>query len=237
MKNTNILLAVIMLLLISVNSCTCFCKKGEGNVITKKIQLSEFSEIDIEGQAQVYIEQGISPSIEILIDSNLYQYIKAEVSGKKLKIFENKCIESISDYKVKIIANRFSELDVDGSVKVKSDSLIKFDKLVIQNNGTGDIQLNIDANNLEVETGGSGSLKLIGRALNMDVNIYGAGSLDAYGLQAKEADVKVKDAGSSKIFVSEKFTGDVSGSGNIIYKGNPKKVNTNITGSGTIQSK
>jgi hypothetical protein len=92
MKKKNIILSVIILVLISVNSCTCFCKKGSGNVITKKIELTEFDAINIDGQAQVFISQGNSPSVEISIDSNLYEYVKAEVSGKKLKIFEDKCL-------------------------------------------------------------------------------------------------------------------------------------------------
>jgi len=230
-------LAAVILALISVNSCTCFCKKGEGNVISKKTELAAFSGIDIDGQAQVYIEQGNIPSIEISIDSNLYQYIHAEVAGNKLKIYEKKCIESLTDFKVKIITNNFSELLVDGSVKVKSDSLFKLDKLFIRNDGSGDIQMNIDVNDLEIETNASGSVTLIGRALDTELKISGAGSVDAYELQTKNAVVNVSDAGSGKLYVTEKFEGSVSGSGNIKYRGNPKKVNTNITGSGTIQSK
>jgi len=232
-----IILAAVILALISVNSCTCFCKKGEGNVISKKTELAAFSGIDIDGQAQVYIEQGNIPSIEISIDSNLYQYIHAEVAGNKLKIYEKKCIESLTDFKVKIITNNFSELLVDGSVKVKSDSLFKLDKLFIRNDGSGDIQMNIDVNDLEIETNASGSVTLIGRALDTELKISGAGSVDAYELQTKNAVVNVSDAGSGKLYVTEKFEGSVSGSGNIKYRGNPKKVNTNITGSGTIQSK
>jgi hypothetical protein len=71
----------------------------------------------------------------------------------------------------------------------------------------------------------------------MDVSISGSAAIDAFGLQSQNADVDAKDAGSLKLFVTDKLSGELSGSGNIIYKGNPKNVSTKITGSGTIQSK
>jgi hypothetical protein len=228
---------IILFVMIMVNSCSFFCKKGEGNVIIKKVLLSDFEEMDIDGQAQVFIKPGNSDSLEISIDSNLVEYVKAEVSGKKLKIHESRCIESITEYKIYITTKKLSKLYVAGSVKVKCDSIIKSEELYIKNKGTGDIQLNLDVNNLNLEVGGSGALRLTGRALDMDVEIDDAGSLEAFGLQAKNADVQVKGAGSAKIYVSEKFNGDAGGSGNILYKGNPKKVNTDVTGSGIIQSK
>jgi hypothetical protein len=237
MKNPSISLLSILFLLITVNSCQNNCKKGEGHVITRKIQAGAFKSIDVDGQAKVYIEQGNVPSIEITIDSNLYEYVKAEVSGEKLKIRENKCIEGLSEFKVKIVTSNFSKLIVDGSAKVRSDSLIKLDELVIQNNSAGDVQLNLDVNDLEVEAGGSGSVRLLGMALEVVLDVNDAGSVDAFGLQAKNVDVNVKDAASAKIYASEKFTGKLGGSGNILYKGNPKKVDTKITGTGTIQSR
>ena len=234
---TKTVISAVMLLMISVNSCTCFCKKGEGNVISKKLELPAFESIDIDGHAGVFLEQASQSSIEIMIDSNLYQYLTAEVSGKKLKIDEKKCFESITEFKIFIKTDKLVELIVDGNVKVKGDSTITSDNLYISNQGTGDIRLNLDVNDLEVRTSGSGLTTLTGRVLDLDTKVTGAGSFDGSALHAKNAKVTVADAGSSKIDVSEKFSGDVSGSGSITYSGNPKKVNTDITGTGTIQSK
>jgi hypothetical protein len=237
MSKLNIFFAISLLILLSINSCNCFCKKGDGKVITKDIKVPEFDEIDLEGKAQVILIQGELPSVKISIDSNLMEYVKAEVSGSKLEIHDKKCMESITDYKVYITCKKLSKLTIDGSIKLVGDSLIKSDELYIQCQGSSTTQLNLEVNELEVVSKGSGLIKLSGRAIDMNMEINDAGSTEAFELQAKNAEVNVKSAGSAKVFVSEKFTGNSSGSGNIYYKGNPKKVNTNISGSGTILSR
>lgn len=214
-----------------------FCEKGRGKIATETRTLTPFDELEIEGQAEVFLVQGLEPSLKISIDSNLLEYVKTKVSGTTLKIYESKCIKEISEYKIYITAKNLTELAINGSVKMNCDSLFRTDKLVITTDNSGNISLNVDAENLETVTKGSGSLKLAGRAANFDITLKGAGSIDAFGLQAKNVDASVKGAGTCNISVSENLQGQVSGSGKLFYKGNPKKVQTNNTGTGIIQTK
>jgi hypothetical protein len=219
------------------NSCSMFCKKGNGEIITETRKLNEFDEIEIDGQATVFLQQGTKPSVAVKIDSNLVEFVKTEVSGMKLKIKETKCIEEITEYEIYITTVNLSRLEVDGSVEVKGENTIKSEKLHIKTISSGEINLNLDVDDLETVTKGSGEVKLAGRAMQLEIELAGAGSLDAFRLQAKEADADVNGAGTCKINVSEEFYGDVSGSGKLYYKGNPKKVKTDVSGSGTIQAK
>jgi hypothetical protein len=237
MKSQRLILLAALFVVLSFNSCSWFCKKGEGNVISKSVQVTDFDEIKIEGQATVFIEQATTPTVKIMIDSNLYQYLDVEVSGMKLKIKERRCMENLTDYKVYITTNRLVELLVDGSVKVTGESTFKSEKIKLLSKSSGEIKLNLDVDELDIHAEGSGMLKLYGRVLDMDINLKGAASLDAFGLQAKNVDAEIDGAGTCKIEVSEKFNAEVGGSGKLYYKGNPKKVNTNVTGSGTIQAK
>jgi len=238
MKRISLLIAIVAFLTISfTSSCSLFCEKGTGKVITQKRNVAEFDEIEIDGQATVFLEQAVKASVEVKIDSNLIDFIETDVSGMKLKIKDGKCIEELTEFEVHIKTANLSKLIVGGSVKVKGENTIKSEKLYIKTKSAGEISLSLDVDDLEAVTEGSGEVKLVGRAMQFDIELEGAGSLDAFRLQVKEVDADVTGAGTCKINVSEKFDGDVSGSGKLYYKGNPKKVKTDVSGSGTIQAK
>ena len=222
--------------LLSFNSCNLFCKKGKGDVTKEIRELSEFNEIEIDGQAKVFLKQGKKTSVKVVIDSNLLEYIITEVSGTTLEIYEDKCMEEITKYKIFITTPNIKKLYIDGAVQLKGNNKIKTENLYIKTIGSGDVKLKLDVENLETDTQGSGNVKLQGIANNFDIELEGAGSIDAYGLVVKNIDAEVSGAGICKIDVRNKFKGYVNGSGKIIYKGNPKKVNTDISGSGSIKA-
>jgi hypothetical protein len=237
MKKIAILSSFLLFLMLVFQSCSMFCEKGRGKIATETRPVAEFNELNIKGQAEVFLVQGLESSVKLSIDSNLLKYIKTEVSGSKLKIYEDKCLEEISEYKIYITAKNLSDLTINGAVKMTADSLFRTDKLVIRTENSGNISLNLDVEDLDVITKGSGLLKLAGRAANFDISLKGAGSIESFLLQAKNTDVDVTGAGTCEISVSEKLSGEVSGSGKLFYKGNPKKVETNNTGTGIIQTK
>jgi hypothetical protein len=237
MKTTSSIFVILILVLISINSCTCFCKKGDAKVVNEIRQISDIEEIDINGQAEVFIKQGSTPSLKLTIDSSLLEYVRTDVSGKELTIKDRRCFKNLTDYKVYITVSKLSKIYINGSVRLKGDSIFKVKDLYIKNRGSGEVQLNIEVDKLEVDLAGSGNIKLAGRAIELEADVDGAGTLDAFAMQVKEADVSVDGAGSCKIDVSERFYANVGGSGKIFYKGNPKKVKTDISGSGTIQAR
>lgn len=227
----------IGLIISSLTSCNMFCEKGAGTPSSEIRELTGFDEIELDGMAEVFLEQGTETKVEVEIDSNLQKFVRAEVSGNTLKIYDEKCLEEITKYQIHITVVNLSKLYVDGSVSVIAESMLKLSELYIKTKGSGDIHLGVDVEELETVTDGSGNLKLFGNCIDFEIEIDGAGSVDAYGLQAKTVDAEVDGAGSCKINVSEKFDGDVGGSGKIHYKGNPKKVQTNVSGSGSIKAK
>ena len=228
---------LFVLVLLSLNSCNIFCEKGSGNPITEERTVIEFDEIDLDGSANVFLEQGAKPKLSVVVDSNLQQFVITKVSGMRLEVYEDKCLKEFSRYEVHITTPSLTKVYVDGAVKLNSENMIKTDNLYIKVKGSGDVNLGVDAEDLETVAKGSGNIRLSGRASDFDITLDGAGSVDAFSLLAKNADVEVDGAGVCKINVSEKFEGDVGGSGKIYYKGNPKKVQTDVSGSGSIKAK
>ena len=63
----------------------------------------------------------------------------------------------------------------------------------------------------------------------------GSGDIKAIELVSENAKVNVSGSGDIKVNCTEFIEARVAGSGDIEYKGNPKKVDTKVAGSGTIK--
>ena len=229
--------AYILFIITTLSSCNLFCEKGTGNPISEQRNISEFNEIELDGQAIVYIEQGNEAKLEVEIDSNLLQFVKTTISGTKLKIYDDKCLEDVSNYEIHIRVPELKSLNVGGSVNVKSEGKFTNNNLYIKVQDAANVRFGVDVEELEVVIEDSGNLNLSGKSIDFDIEVDNSGLLDAYGLMSKNVDADVSDAGVCKIKVSGKFSGDASDNGKISYKGNPKKVKTNISDSGSIKAK
>ena len=214
-----------------------FCEKGLGNPKIEQRKVNEFDKIDINGKANVILEQGNEYKVVVEIDSNLLEFVKTEVSGTTLEIYDDKCLEEITTYNIRITTSKLKKLYIYDAVNIKSESIIKSDDLYIKSKGTGEISLGIETEDLEIVTSGSATIKLFGSTVNFEIDADDKSTVDAFGLLAKKVDADVDGKANCKINVSDKFYAKVDDTGSILYIGNPKKVKTKVSGSGSIKAK
>ncbi len=124
-------------------------------------------------------------------------------------------------------------IDVQGSgnVDVKGRS----QNLKNQVEGSGDVDLTIVvANQAEFDISGSGEIKVNGKAQTVQASISGSGTLVADRLEADKCTLHVSGSGDAQVNVKSQLDANVSGSGDITYRGNPVQVSTHSSGSGDI---
>jgi hypothetical protein len=92
----------------------------------------------------------------------------------------------------------------------------------------------IDTPRLTASISGSGSARFEGRASELKLDISGSGSIDAAALRSAAVRVDISGSGSAVVNASATLSADVSGSGSVQYTGNAPKVNTHISGSGSV---
>ena len=94
---------------------------------------------------------------------------------------------------------------------------------------------NLKAERVKVAVSGSGSIKLAGteKAEDLDVFISGSGNYTGINFEAEDAHVKLSGSGSANVFVHNSLTVRSSGSGDVIYRGNPA-VHHSAIGSGQV---
>ena len=102
--------------------------------------------------------------------------------------------------------------------------------------GSGNIALEIDADEISADIGGSGNIKLTGNSNELTSSIAGSGSIKAYDLETEILVATIAGSGSIKTTVKTEIKAKVAGSGSIYYKGNPKYIDTKSAGSGDVIS-
>ncbi|SVD64067.1 uncharacterized protein METZ01_LOCUS416921, partial [marine metagenome] len=64
--------------------------------------------------------------------------------------------------------------------------------------------------------------------------VSGSGDLSLQNLQADHVNVTINGSGDADIWSNQSISAQVNGSGDIVYTGNPEKVDTQVNGSGDI---
>ena len=214
--------------------------KGNGEVISKTRNVSDYDEILVAGNMDVSLVSGKEGELTISGESNLIPYLLTEVSGGALKIYIEKGYNLRTSLNENLIVTvpftHLEKVKLSGSGDVYSESTIKTDDFSTSLSGSGEIKLKIEASEVFVNVTGSGSIEMQGGTENLECKLTGSGDLKAYDLTAQKANVSVTGSGDVKIMVSEDLTARVTGSGDIKYKGNPKKEDKKTTGSGDITS-
>ncbi len=82
---------------------------------------------------------------------------------------------------------------------------------------------------------GSGKIEASGSASTVKANISGSGKVMAADLETNSCDVKIAGSGDVEINVKNELDANITGSGNVRYKGNPSKINSHSAGSGHVR--
>ena len=174
-------------------------------------------------------------------ESNLLEYIKTEVKDGKLVIKVRKGVNlRPSSWKkgmgiyITVPVKDISSVTLSGSGDIVGKTTLKADQFKTSMSGSGDISLSIEANKVEATMSGSGDINLDGRTKDLNVQISGSGDIKAYDLEADYVSAQVSGSADVKVTANEVLKARVSGSGDISYRGNPKKIDSKTSGSGDI---
>ncbi|UII80181.1 head GIN domain-containing protein [Flagellimonas sp. CMM7] len=213
--------------------------KGNGNVVTVERSVGDYDAVALAGWFDVELVDGDEGEITLKGESNLLEYIKTEVKNGKLIVKAEKGVNLRpsnwnSGIYITVPVETINSVTLSGSGDIVSKTTLKSDDFATRISGSGDITLDIEAENVEATLSGSGDINLEGRTTNLDIQVSGSGDIKAYGLEAEFATVQVSGSADVKVTVNQSIDARVSGSGDISYRGNPKKIKSKSSGAGDI---
>jgi hypothetical protein len=125
------------------------------------------------------------------------------------------------------------EADIAGSGKIQASGKLEEVKLAIA--GSGEMNLDqLTAKQGEVEIAGSGTVRAKGAIDDLKIEIGGSGHADFGQVASRNARVEIGGHGNVDIAPTDEANIEIGGSGDVNLHSNPKKLETEIGGSGSI---
>ncbi len=199
------------------------CILGEDDDIRKEVMsISKFEGIDLEIDAYVFLKKGDHQKVEIQAQKNIIERINRSVSDDIWRIRFDRCILHHEDIKIFITLPYINYVEMNDDGKISTSGTFISKEINILSNGAGDIRLNTIVDYLTVNLNGSGNVELLGEAGNSDIKITGSGDLEAFGYETSSVDFNLRGSGNAMVYAIDYLRGEISGSGNLFYKGNPR---------------
>jgi hypothetical protein len=211
---TRFLFPALVLVVLGTAGCNLNRIRGNGHVTTETRSVSNFSRVDAGGYYELEWHAG-PPSFRLTTDENLLGHITTSVSGDRLNIGIDGAVAPTDGIVIVITSPALVTAELSGAVKFTARP-IEGDKFVL-------------------DTSGAVKVTLAGKVNRLLADLTGASKLAAAELLANDVELSVTGAGKADVTAANTLRAAITGAGKVIYGGNPKSVDRNITGAGKIE--
>ena len=223
-----------IILLLGFSACDSNYREGSGTKDSRTEATGSFNELSLEGNYEATLILADEPRVVIEADDNLLQHVEVSNSGGKLSIITEDDLVTDDPIKVTVYYKDLDYIVCGGAAVVRNEGLLSSHYLQIDMKGAGVFDLDIETREVAVEIAGAGMVELKGSTNLIKCSIAGAGNLAAYDLFSQDADIRLSGVGGAQVTVEGNLDARVSGLGSISYRGHPEKVNSQVSGLGTI---
>ncbi len=209
------------------------CLKGDGEVETRTLELSDFEGVQVSGNMRVFIKKGNTQQVEVKGQPNIIDELQTNVSGRVWDIAFDRCLSYHKTVQVFITVPQLQSASIGGSGYLELKDTFRTEDFEASVSGSGTMKLKLDTEQLTSRISGSGSIKATGEAARQDIKISGSGNYNSFEISSDEANVDISGSGKAQVNAKYRLGAGISGSGRVLYKGTPK-VTTDISGSGRV---
>ncbi len=217
---------ILLLTIIGLFLIGCQVVSGSGNIETKEYDLSDFNKIEVNRVYEVIVRPSSEYKVIITADDNIHQYIEARTHKGELSLDldEGRTYNAISiTLKAEISMPDLAELEVNGASKIWFAGIHSKD-LLISVNGASEIigDLKVD-NDLKLNLEGAVKVHLKGVAGgDLDLELRGVADANLRNFRVNDASIELNGASKTQIWSTGTIFGEINGTSQLIYYGNPK---------------
>jgi len=230
MKFSHILSAVLLSILsISLSARPILDEKDK-----REYKVKDFHSIELNGSYEVILTQADKSEVMIEASDKVHDALEVKVKRGVLIFSMDTKNAILKKTKIYISNPDFEGIHIRGAANVWSTTGVKSKDLHILTSGAGEVDLDVNVENLDAEIHGAGNIKLRGQAESSYMNIDGAGGIKAFDLEVEELDVELNGAGSAQVYAENDLDVEIRGIGKVTYEGDPK-LHKNISGLGRLK--
>jgi hypothetical protein len=253
MKNARKLVLAILAILPALALAAC-CEEGSGVMARETRQVESWDRLVLDVPGTVRVVQGPATPLRLHTDDNLIDRVVTRVQDGRLEVRTDDgcCVEptaltievSTEDVRgltidgdgaivlPKPVDAGSLELSIDGSGSIEA-AAIRADRVALDIDGSGELDLVIDAAQISTTIDGSGAVLLAGTAGRHDVSIDGSGDVEASALATGETHIEIDGSGDCAVAADDALVVSIDGSGDVAYCGDPS-LTESIDGSGSV---
>ncbi len=201
-------------------------------------KVERFSRISVAVPGNVYLAQGPEQLVIAEGTDRVLENLITEVKDGRLVLrtpsrWRFRRNDQLNVY---ITMPELEGITLSGSASVRAEEPLQTQKFSVIISGSGRVYIaELDADELDVTVSGSGRLNIGGgQKLEMSkIVISGSGRIEAGNLPVGMMDALISGSGSCRVHVLSDLNVRISGSGRVIYSGNPL-IDARISGSGRV---
>jgi hypothetical protein len=205
--------------------------------VSEKRDVGKFHSVEFRGHGVVYIAPGYDYEVRLEGEEALLKDYETVVDSGILIIKSDSWLKFWRKKPITVYVSmpHFRRLSVAGSGSIVGESTIYSDSLTLELTGSGEIELDVETKQLGSNISGSGEIRLRGSTKVFQHTISGSGDLKALNLETERSDIKITGSGNCELSASNRLDVLISGSGTVFYRGDPRTVRQEVSGSGKVK--
>ncbi|HEY31580.1 MAG TPA: DUF2807 domain-containing protein [Dehalococcoidia bacterium] len=237
---------------------------GKKNVVTREMDFTDFTNIDISSCFKVGITRADSYSVNIAANEKLFDYINVSKSGNTLKISieplplpaRPNLLSPRPNLRAEITMPELHKLRLGSSTTCVVSGFNSNDGFDLNVTGNSALDIDIKAGKTKVEISGASRLRgqmkladaeftlsgasraeLSGSANSVVLNAWGASRLDLSDFVLNDTAVNLKGASEATVNVNGRLDLDLSGGSRLYYNGKPTMGKINVSGTSSLSQR
>jgi hypothetical protein len=237
---------------------------GKRNMVTREMDFSDFTNIEVSSCFKVGITRADSYSVNIAAGEKLFDYINVSKSGSTLKISikplplptRSNLLSPRPNLWAEITMPELHKLRLGSSTTCIVSGFNSNNGFDLNVTGNSVLDIDIESGRTKVEISGASRLRgrmkladaeftlsgasraeLSGSAKNVALNAWGASRLDLADFTLNETGVNLKGASEATVNVKGRLDLDLSGGSRLYYNGNPTMGKINVSGTSTLSQR
>ena len=211
---------------------------GSGNLVTKAFDFSGFTKVEAHNGFRVDLTRSTSYSIEVTTDDNVQEYLDVTKSGDTLRIkltgYQN---YSSVTLEAKVTIPDVYRISLSGGSQAEVTGFSSSHDFSAALSGGSRLDGNITTGDAEFDLSGGSRVTLTGSAEDLVIKSSGGSKLILESFPVNNADININGGGSAAIDVSGTLDVNLSGGSKVIYSGEPKIGDIDLSGGSTFSKK
>ncbi|HNP95071.1 MAG TPA: head GIN domain-containing protein [Cyclobacteriaceae bacterium] len=197
--------------------------------------VGSFNGVKAAEAIDVYLKKGDKESVRVEVSGTSLSNVITEVAGSYLKIHMASGNFRKTNVKAYVTYVSLEKVYASSASNVFSEGVIKTSSMDVNVSSAATVELELDAGEVTADVSSAGDIVLEGRAGSLEAEASSAGDIDAYNLESGDVRARASSAGSIKVNATKSLDARASSGGDVRYRGNPMKTNTDSSSGGSVK--